>query len=187
MIREVLVDWTTVTGRSGVSVLHFGTEGTLSQLSGTMSNAFAQIAGGLHTGTHAQVRTEVRLIDEVTGLLTGTETFGAPIEVDGVSAASQVVPDVCQGLVSFTTGVVRNGRRVRGRTFIPGMADARTTVTGELSAAMMGFLNAYGTELIGGTNKLKVYSRPSATLAGAATTVNARTAWSEFATQRRRR
>lgn len=187
VVRQVLVDWTTVTGKGGLSVLNFGTEGSVALLSGTIMNALNGLAPALHGSTTARPRSEIRLIDEASGDLIGTESFGATTTVTGSSSEPRVVPDLCQGLVTHLTGVVRAGRRVKGHTFVPGMADDRNVDEGELSAPMVNALLAFGAQLRGGTNTLRVYSRPRPGLPGASTLVNGTATSLEFSPLRRRR
>lgn len=120
---------------------------------------------------------EVRLVDDVTGALVGTENMTPPAPVVGTGGPDPL-PDASQVLLRFNTGSIANGRRIKGRCFIPGVTrDA--AVLGN-NADVVAWRTA-GVGLVG--SGLVVWSRTAQLHAE----VNAVDCWAEFATQRRRR
>lgn len=72
-------------------------------------------------GAVATVQPEVQRIDHVSGQLEGL-AVEPPIVVAGNAAAQERVGDALQVLIRLRTAGFRNGRRVRGRLFVPGTA-----------------------------------------------------------------
>lgn len=69
------------------------------------------------------VQSQVFQVDPVTGQNVGVTDIAALTPVTG-TASDEALPFANQGILTWSTAVFRNGRRVRGRTFIPGMTQA---------------------------------------------------------------
>lgn len=68
-------------------------------------------------------------VEATTGVLTGAFAGTDPLTVTG-AAAGDVCPRQTQGLLRLGTSTVINGRRVRGRLFLPGVLEADNNVNG---------------------------------------------------------
>lgn len=127
------------------------------------------------------VEAEVPTIDEVTGNILSIES-GVAVNVQGTSPGDLLPPTV-QGLARWTTGQYRNGRQVRGRTFIPGL-HVDTSEFGRPSVAFRGRLQVSIDYLVGLTAiQHVVWSKTN----GVALITSGGSAWAEFASLRSRR
>lgn len=109
------------------------------------------------------VSTVVDGYDVVTAELENSVVAGAaPAAVQGTSAA---VYSMAAGMrVNLQTGVIRNGRRVRGAIYVVPASSAAMGTTGAVSSAVRTAVNAAGntlrTTLEAGGMRLLVWSRP---------------------------
>jgi len=110
------------------------------------------------------------LLDVSSGALTGTWTDGgtSTVATTGAGAYSQGV-----GVrASWLTSGIRNGRRVRGSTFIvPVIGSAMNTDGTPNNTAMTTFTNAAAGLVTAAASHMRVYSRPSPAGAGQQNTV----------------
>lgn len=114
---------------------------------------------------------------ELTGILATTPAAGAG------AIASDSVPLAAQALIRWLSAGFENGRRVRGRTFVPGLTTTANTngrVSSGTQATILAAANAF---IADAGSALAVWSR----IHGAAYSVSTTTVWSEFATLRSRR
>lgn len=107
------------------------------------------------------VQQTVDVVTPSSGQLTGQLSVAAHTGA-GAVAGSDLLPPHVQGLVRFTTAEFVNGRRVRGRSFVPGLLEssngpsgspAGQLVTTTAPAAIVAILNAANAQLV-------VWSRP---------------------------
>lgn len=85
----------------------------------------------------------VLAIEATTGVLTGSFTAAPALTVVGGSG-SEPLPRQTQGLIRWGTASVINGRRVRGRTFVPGVQEGDNDGTGSPLAALVTALTTAG-------------------------------------------
>ena len=114
------------------------------------------------------------LIDEVTGNITGSWASSGGGIVNGSSSGTFALG---QGYrVRWETNGIRNGRHVRGTTFICPVSGTVFDTTGRVSStAQSAALTASGSLILGMTGGLVVWSRPSPGLNGVAHPVVAST------------
>lgn len=101
-------------------------------------------------------------IEATTGVLQGTFTGTLPLSVTG-TGVTDALPRQTQGLLRVSTNTVINGRRVRGRLFVPGPVETHndssglpnSTYTSTLTTAAAGLLVAGAT-----TSMPVVWHRP---------------------------
>lgn len=115
------------------------------------------------------------------GTITGSFSV-TPVTGAGALAAEQL-PLAAQGLVRWATGQYVNGRRLRGRTFIPGLVEASNNNGRLVAASATVISNAAAALIATGTVDLAVWSRTHST----SFPVTSATVWTEFATLRSRR
>lgn len=183
-MRQLLIQWTVASGRRGTSVLYFDEitepEGTL----GTrVADAILHQASLFHTTTTATVDRYGKIINAVTGLYEGD--WGVPGATTSVSGAQSGtnVPNAAQGLIRYSTAAIINGRRLKGRTFIPGLAvagDAGGEVNSTTRTGLLAMANEWRTA------GLLVWHRPQAD-DGQAVSPAGVSVWNEYAVLRRRR
>lgn len=121
LLWRVRTEFTGPEGLPGLNVTHwrkeplFGTTAVVARI----EDFWTGMRGLLTTGLTIRVDPEIDVIDEATGQL-----------VDVVSETTENItgldtdpplPWEVQGLASVTTGLFVNGRRLRGRMFIPGL------------------------------------------------------------------
>ena len=126
---------------------------------------------------------EAEVIDASTGLITNVLSAGTSVVTFAGGAAN--VPLATQGLIRLQTTLFLNGRRLQGRIFIPGLAQAANAL-GVPSAGFQANMASAGLALAGlGTlnSALVVYSETHRAFAN----VTSVTSWNKFAVMRSRR
>lgn len=132
------------------------------------------------------------------GHLIGSESAAPGAAITG-TASGEPLPAQCQGVMKLTTGGIVNGRRVRGRFFVP--SPTELVSDGSPITAFKDAINTAGSALVidsTSTGPWVVYSRPleadqippGSSLeprAGSIHNVQTATAWTKFGIQRRRR
>lgn len=169
---------------NGGGVQHFyfsEPAGTAAQAHSAVVTFWQGIANNMSNTLSFTVEGEVELVDEADGHVTGITSVSA---VSGTgNLAGDILPPATQGLIRWRTGAFVDGREIRGRTFLPAMLEANSTLGVPLSAITTSF-TSYGSGLIANaTSELLVYSR---TLHASATVVTAST-WTKWAQLRSRR
>lgn len=186
MVREILVDWTTVNGGGKTSVMYFLDGTTVADQRAALGTWLASLEGGLHNTTSYFVRQEGRQLNTSTGALEGAWTETTDYSGTGTLTSGQPVPDATQILIRWSTDHVVNGRFLRGRTYIPG-----TTTTnvagGNLAATIVSSYTTDSNTFVNAGVQLAIWHRPINGVGGVAWAVDSAQCWSEFAVQRRRR
>ena len=127
-----------------------------------LSNAWRefllQLASLTASGMTAQIDSELLEFDETTGVVTGTGTLSQPLQT--MTGLGDQLPHMTQALIQWSTNGIVHNRRVRGRTFIPGVLEAHNSATGAplpgvgtpLQAAVDTFLSTM-------SGRLRIWSR----------------------------
>jgi len=119
----------------------------------------ASLGAQLSVGLTATIDSELLEFDETTGNVTGAgTTTQAPVAFTQVG---DKLPPANQLLIRWSTNGIVHNRRVRGRTFLPGMLESENDVNG-LPQASIGTpvttgLNAFLTTMAG---RLRIWSQP---------------------------
>lgn len=99
--------------------LHFSEEGTAQVAADKTRAFFGSLASRLSNAVTYQVASEVGIVNEATGVLEDV----TPVDTDPLTGGGVgLAPPANQGLVRLNTATIRNGRRVQGRIFVPGIA-----------------------------------------------------------------
>lgn len=167
-IARVTAQWSGFPGAPGYSNFFFEVAGSSDEQLGApavVRTAFSSILQQLPSGVSIQVSPTVEYIDEATGVL---QDYGdaeeTPDSVNGSSSGNWAGPT--GAVVNWTTGTVRDGRRVRGRTFLVPLGSTAFQNDGTLGSLGLAALNNFATNLRGGaenTTGLVVWGRPSST------------------------
>jgi len=178
--------------------LYFNGVSTLVQAQNAHDDVAAFIAGlaaeeanGLSWTTQG----EVQVLDEVTGDIEGV--FNVTPVVVASSDGGDPLPPATQGLIRWQTDQFVDGRRVRGRTFMPWLSEARSTA-GVPTAGTITDQTANAQALIDSADSaLVIWSRPIEAdpeanppiegRDGSAHSVVTGTFWDKFAVLRSRR
>lgn len=182
---EVIVDWTFVGSSGGVSVLYFDEGATINSIRdavGVWITAYAQQADIVTRGT---VRTSGRTVDPDTGTLTGFWNDGRAKTALGINTGGAVANST-MALVQWLTDDVVNGRRVRGRTYMPGIS-SKALQSGELAASYVAALQTAAQALADAAVGFGVWHRPNGGSSGELYLVTDALVWREFAVLRGRR
>lgn len=185
MPLEVLVDWATSTGSPGVSVLMFNRDTPVNTARGAINTLLTALAPVLSVDTRWTVRDAGRALDDATGALVGFWTAGVAYSGVG-SGGSTALANATQILLRWQTDAIVGGRRLQGRTFIPGIATG-ANVDGELKPANAATVAAAATAFVGGGSAFGVWHRPVDGSGGVFEPASAAGVWNEFAVQRGRR
>lgn len=142
-------------------------------------------------GLQMVVESEIPVIDERDGKMIGLHV-GAGASVVG-NGTGETLPTATQALVQWFTNGIVNGRKVRGRTFVPGMMEANNSgglPTGTIDSALQTAANT----LIATAPFLVVWSRPvsgeepgTVARVGTAHNVLSSNVWAQWAVLRSRR
>lgn len=110
-----------------------------------------------------QVLPEFEVVDETNGNLTNFLTAGATTAIAGTASSTSFYMGTTGAVLTWRTNGVRNGRRVRGRTFLVPLSGAAWDTNGTLNAGAHTTLGTAANALISttGTPDLGVWARPS--------------------------
>lgn len=163
-ITRLTAAWTGFRGAPGYSNFYFAGDSAdellLEQSAETVRSFFQAFRDYLPSGINIQVRGNAEVIDEANGQITSQLDFEQPAPVIGAttgtySAASGAV-------VNWNTNAYRNGRRIRGRTFLVPLSTNAYDSAGDLNGAALGDIRDGATYLSSGAAPLPfvVWARP---------------------------
>ncbi len=168
-VYRVKIRWSGFTGSPGYTVLHFAaaTDPTQAGAQAAYDRArefCTRIASALPSVVRLNVEGQVEIVDESTAQLQDmysvtTVTAVAGTGTGGFSAST----GAC---ITWETGEVKNGRRVRGRTFVVPMSGTMYDTDGTLTSAALTDLQDAALYLSGGGFEFGILSRPSSEGAG---------------------
>jgi len=122
-----------------------------------------------------------------TGVLQNVYSATAPAAVTGVQPGDSV-PRASQALIRWATAEIINGRRLRGRTFIPGITSTLTTDAGGLDGGAVAQLAQAANDFIDAAPApMVVWHRPVNGAGGSTGLVTIASVWDQFAVLRSRR
>jgi hypothetical protein len=156
----------------GYSVFHFrdfsaGGEPTAAQALVAVDKVrafFDAIKVYLPAIVSVQVSGEVPVIEDTTNTMTDIFTPAAPAVVTGTASGAAAYSAPVGAVVTWRTGVVRNGRVIRGRTFLVPLSSSAFQSDGTLGATPHSVILAAAAALRdqAGDGDLGVYARPTA-------------------------
>jgi len=165
------VRWTIPGAGTAYSVLHW--LGAETQLDGQLeaddvvakTDAFlVPLVAVLPNVVKVQALSEVEEINEGTGDLIGFWNGPAKAERAGTASAAAGWAAAAGAVISWSTASVRNGRRMRGRTFVVPLSNECWDVDGTIKAVPMTSLNNAALALRTGSDvtQFAVFGRPTA-------------------------
>lgn len=163
-ILRLTARWTGFNGAPGYTNFHFAGGGgfisDVGQVATRTREALQNLSLALPSDVSISLTGEAQRLDSDTGLLEGYESFTPPSAVNGqvtggYSAASGAV-------VNWSTGDVRFGRRIRGRTFIVPLGGSMYQDDGTLTPGALGMLRNFADEMTSFDldSEFGVWSRP---------------------------
>lgn len=183
---EIAVEWTTPASTNGRSIFYFDASGgAIAAARSSLGNFLAAYIPYCANTVEYDVPIVGRILNDATGQHIGdwaesTVLTGAGTQTDGP------VPDVAQVLVRWQTDLFRNGRRLQGRNFLPGLARANVE-GGNAAPGVVTAVSGAAMALAAASSGLVIWSRPQPSRVGQAADVARGSCWTEMATQRRRR
>lgn len=177
--------FTLAPGSPYYNALYFGglTQGEAQAAAVAAASFWGHLDNALRADMAYTTGSEVELVDITSGQV--TDVFSVtPADVD-FTGTLEPLPPANQGLVRLRTNFFANGRRIRGRIFVPGPTEGWTS-TGSVNGTTLTNLQDAVNLLIangGAAGGLQVYS---VTHHIAAPVVSG-SPWTEFAVQRSRR
>lgn len=113
------------------------------------------------SGTTLQVQGVGDIIDDATGQITGQVSFTQPASSAG--SGTGVYSGASGVLVDWLTATYRNGRRVRGRTYIVPVTSTAYDSNGSIATGVLNAVTSAATTLLAALDgSMVVWSRPTA-------------------------
>lgn len=200
MTLRVEAIWTGLGGSPYYSRFHFGEENggeggaDAVAAAGAVQGYFSSLMPRLKAGLQVTIQPEVYSFRPSDGELLAA--FPVSVAPYSGSVAQDPMPRAVQALGQFITGSFVNGRRLRGRTFIPGIPEGEASPTGGLSETFRSNLRTAVDLLRTGApvgQPLVVWSQPreatenAPARVGAVRAVSSTNVWTEYASLRSRR
>lgn len=164
-ILRVTAEWTGWSGAPGYSVFHFGNFDTGSTAAAqaaadAVSNFFEGVKNLVPISISIRPESTVELIDEVSG--TVQDIYGIQPLPASAGQYTQGFSAVSGALVHWDTAGVRNGRRVRGKTFLVPLGNALYEANGTIAPAQVTMLQTAAQGLIDDAGTaLHIWGRPT--------------------------
>lgn len=177
-VARVRVEWNGLTGMPGISTFYVGTtDADISEL----VTFFTAIRGLWSSGLTWVVPNVGDVLDVATGELLGTHIFTGGGSVSSNGTAGVYAAGV-GARVQWLTADVKNGRRVRGTTFLTHLKSTNFDNTGTIDGTTLSTIQTAASALVASGSPWGVYSRPRPGLAGSfhawnAATVPDKVAW----------
>lgn len=173
---------TGVAGAPFYTNLYFGTAlGTAAQAHAAVTAFWTSMRDFISSSLTMRVEGEIAIIDSDTGEQTGSASVTGTT-VTGAQATNNL-PPATQGLIRWRTGNFVGGRRLQGRTFIPGVTVALSS-NGEPSGDYIAKMQDSANALIAAASvDLLIFSKTKFV----AQPVLSASPWSRFAVLRSRR
>jgi hypothetical protein len=183
LIRTSMV-WNGSTGGQGFTQHYFLGAGDLAHCTAAVTQQdgfYDSLASNIANDLSWVISGDVEVIDVGTGLITSVVTV--PEALGSGTHSDEKLPLATQGLVRWRTGTFINGRRLQGRTFLPGMVEFNNADTGRVFTGFVGTVNTAAATFIGGSADPAIYSKTHSS----ASSIQSASMWTEWAVLRSRR
>ena len=195
-MREIITRWTTPAGSGFLNVMYFNSVVPIADQRAALGVLWEAMEPILATSIEWRVDDSGRVLDPGTGEVVSDWVEPTSQTGSGGDVTGGVVPDAAQILLQWSTPVRRDGRRVRGRTFVPGLGGDELSA-GNMSAGAQAVASAAVLAFLAEDSGFGVWSRPRAAdpahvppvtaRAGLFVDVDGASVWPELAVQRGRR
>lgn len=185
-LSEIITDWTFENGKAAQTVMYFAQGGDpIADQRTDLGVFWAACEPYLDSLTEWTIRTSGDVLDSATGVLIG-DWSEATARTGTGNLSGTPVPNSANILIRWATGSVVSGRRLRGRSFIPGSSSTAND-GGHLGSAAIAAITTAANTFASAGNNFGVWHRPIQSAGGTFVTVNGASVWEEYAVQRRRR
>jgi hypothetical protein len=185
LIFRVRTIWEGVGGSPYYTNLYFtdnASGATALSAASAVDTMFENIAGNISNLLSWTVQGDCPIIDDATGTLTGAYSVGN--RFGNGTNVSELLPRQAQGMIRWDTSVVVGGRRLRGRTFVPGPTEPLNEQGGQPVVGYVDGLEGTGEFLRDSPgNELRVYS-PTHHTSAVVTGVGAAPYWANLRSRR---
>lgn len=163
-VYRVKCRWTGFTGAPGYTILHFDaptepTEAGAEAVADAAHGFIQDCASNMPTAVKLTIETAVEVIDQTTNQLETIFTVPSGVQLAGTLAGG--FSSATGACITWETGEVKNGRRVRGRTFLVPLGGSCYDTDGTLTSATLTDLQNAASGLSAGGFTFGVLSRPS--------------------------
>lgn len=159
-MHRVLVNWTgTGVNGAAVNVLSFAAEGGSPDVA-AIEQAYFALKTVIPPGVTISVAGSGDTYDDATGELVGTWNVSAPISYVGQATEPRLAAGV-GACVTWNTGLIVGGRRLRGRTFLVPFSVGAYENDGTLTTGALAALTDFGNQMLA-AGPLGVWHRPTA-------------------------
>lgn len=163
--------WTIPGAGTAYSVLHFTTSSASTPTQADADDTVVRMRAfvdawkaNLPNVVKIDVMPEVEEINEGTGIMIGVWPVTPGLQFSGGAASTSGWSAPSGAVISWTTPGIRNGRRIRGRTFIVPLSNECYDIDGTMKATELTRLNTGAAALRGGSTatQFAIYARPTA-------------------------
>lgn len=144
------------------------------------------VGARIHSSFRWTVEPVGRIFNEATGQTTGIWADPRVKTGVGTGTSGGQVANATMVLFQWRTGVYKNGRELRGRTYVPGLL-SNQVVGGELQPSSATALATAAQEFVDASPGFHIWSRPKNGTSGSSEQVVSGTVWNELAVLRSRR
>ncbi len=163
-IIRVVAEWTGFSGAPGFSVFHFenfetGSLAHAQLCSDAVRTFFEGVKNLVPVSISIRPQSAVELVDEATGRV--LDIYGTTPGVASAGQYTQGYSGVSGALIHWETQGVRNGRRVRGKTFLVPLGNALYEANGTIAPAQLTMISTAAQALIDNPDvALTTFARP---------------------------
>nr|CRY94840.1 hypothetical protein [uncultured prokaryote] len=172
--------------RDIVSVMNFDSLVPIADARAALGTLWSGLEDLLHSSTTWTVATEGRTLRPEDGGLVGSWSDAVAHTGSGITTAGGPVANATQALLRWATVDIVRGRRVAGRTFVPGIASAAMG-QGEMSPGTRAAVQVTLDAFVDLTAGFVIWKRPTGAFPGSIHEVNTGSLGIELAVQRKRR
>ena len=191
-MRQIITRWTTPAGGAGRTIMYFSNSPNLATQRDQLNLLWLGCAPWMSNKVSWTVETSGDILESTDGQILGTWSNTASYTGTGALVAEPVA-DATQVLIRWNTDQIVGRRRLRGRTFLPGLASTQVTNGNLGGGAGTGIANSAENFCTFSNLGFGVWSRPIMTgevfndRPGAFHPALSSAVWGELARQRRRR
>ena len=186
-MHQIIARWTVPGAADDVlNIFNFRDDGNVQPQRAALAAFLVEYMANVGTGVSVEIEQQGRIISESTGETTGFWSDSTPIVLPQTGPGGQAVGNASSVLVRWITDNVTNGRRVQGRTFLPGLSTI-ALVNGGVAANVRQALTDAAAELIAEDVGFGVWHRPAGEGLGSLSVATAANVWDEFGVVRNRR
>lgn len=185
MPREIITRWTAPGMGESFTIMYFDSALSVADQRLALGGCLTDWQGALTNDVRYTIETEGRELSDATGTLTGFWSDSTVYTAVGTTIDDRV-PDASQVLVRWLTPDIVGGRRIQGRTFVPGCSEGATT-DGEMTPTGLTYFQNGGDDLVSAGVGFGVWHRPVSGSGGSFHVADTCTVWNELAVQRGRR